>query len=606
LDLTLLEAAAPDFPGLAQLRHCARVGASIGYTGDRTATSFGRNGPSLKKFPAEWRTQVNADMALGRLVHPVQVGVKVVKAAALHLIPKSHPETRVLGDGVRLICDSTRHDHPDAVNANIKLAPPAPIHRYMSMRRLKRRMAVYITKYGKFYMGVSDAKAAFRRIRVRLKDWELMGLDTELPEVGMLLSTVLTFGLRSSPRSWVTLEDGMIWALRAVGVDAGAFVDDAYVLAASYNQCLEGVKRCIYLHDATGAPACRTKLQSGGMPDTTQEYTGIVWSASPAGRGSMSFTAKKLAKYVDQLRLVATRSKLPAKVVASVKGRMAHACTVYEQAKPWSACWHRVDTTNTSMVIRITHEMARCAKFMARVMSDRVGCHIVEPTTHRVQMYTDASTSTGYGAHMGAAYLYGRWSVEEAKVASIFTYELYTVVLAVVVFGDLIRGRRVVLHCDNQAVVACLNSLKAPTAPGGDWLLQYLVRHLIRLHARLDVRWISTHANKCADDLSRGRVPVTLPMLSYAHGAIVATQTSGKRCTPWRVRAPVWDRWRRYSLSPVPLARGRPSGRQCGASGGGKRSRHKQCKPWKRRKPPATPLPISQRSWSPRATQEGQ
>ena len=556
LDLEVLEVAAPDFPGLSLLRHIARVGASVGYKGDRSAVLNVPNGPSLKKYPRAWKAQVLKDLGLGRLVVPAEVGMVVVKNPALHVILKSHPEIRTLDDLIRLIYDATCHNHPDALNAKMPLEPPAPMHRYMTLHRLKRRLGWYLRKFGIFYMAISDAKAAFRRIRVRLADWPLMGLDTGLPGLGLLLSTVLTFGLRSSPRSWVTLEDGIIWALRAAGVDAGAYVDDAYVLAATYWQCLQGMKRCVHLHDATGCPACRTKLADGGFPDTKQEYTGVIWSAMPPNLGSMYFSEKKIKKYTEQLRRVATQRRLPATEVATVKGRLAHACTVYEQAKPWTACWHRVDTTNSTSTITVTRDMARCAKFVATVLTDRVGCNIVEPTPHRVHIYTDASTTTGFGGHMGPHHFYGEWTKDELLLNHIFLYELFTVVLAVVVFGDLIQGKRVTLHCDNQAVVACVRANKAPKVAGGDWLLQTLTRHLIRLHARLHIVWIGTKENICADDLSRGRVPATLPLLSYVHGTVVQTQTSWRRRTPWRARALVWDRWRRYSSSHVLSARG--------------------------------------------------
>ena len=65
--------------------------------------------------------------------------------------------------------------------------------------------------------------------------------------------------------------------------------------------------------------------------------------------------------------------------------------------------------------------------------------------------FTDASGTIGWGAH--CKWLQGHWS--EAQLNMDITWkELFAIVMAVHTWGSLWQKQKILLHCDNQAVVS--------------------------------------------------------------------------------------------------------------------------------------------------------
>lgn len=72
-------------------------------------------------------------------------------------------------------------------------------------------------------------------------------------------------------------------------------------------------------------------------------------------------------------------------------------------------------------------------------------------------MYTDVSSTIGYGAYWAGAWFCGTWLPTLAN-KSIEWKELYTIGVACTTWGDSWAGKRVLFHCDNQAVTSVWDS----------------------------------------------------------------------------------------------------------------------------------------------------
>ena len=69
-----------------------------------------------------------------------------------------------------------------------------------------------------------------------------------------------------------------------------------------------------------------------------------------------------------------------------------------------------------------------------------------------MQLSTDASGTISWGAYWSGRWLQGRWT--EAQLSMDITWkELYAIVMAVHTWGSLWQRKRILFHCDNQAVV---------------------------------------------------------------------------------------------------------------------------------------------------------
>ena len=117
-----------------------------------------------------------------------------------------------------------------------------------------------------------------------------------------------------------------------------------------------------------------------------------------------------------------------------------------------------------------------------------------------MELHTDAS-SCGFGAYYAGVWLTGSWDSEQAA-QSITYQELYAVVIAASTWGFQWQKRRVLFHCDNEAVVAVLRSGTSRSTS-----VMQLLRCLFFVCAQhnftLSAQHVAGTANSVADSLSR-------------------------------------------------------------------------------------------------------
>ena len=122
----------------------------------------------------------------------------------------------------------------------------------------------------------------------------------------------------------------------------------------------------------------------------------------------------------------------------------------------------------------------------------------------RLQMASDASGTWGCGAWHLNHWFQLRWDANSAPL-SIMVKEMLAVVLACAVWGSSWQGHHVTVHCDNQAVVACIRSRTSHNSH-----IMHMLRTLAFIEAAnglsLAPQYISTGDNHLADDLSRNNL----------------------------------------------------------------------------------------------------
>jgi len=86
--------------------------------------------------------------------------------------------------------------------------------------------------------------------------------------------------------------------------------------------------------------------------------------------------------------------------------------------------------------------------------------HISQPRD--LQRFTDASGSLGYVGFLDGLWFQGHWlpehTLNKKRGISIEWQELFPIYLACVLWGPTWSGKRILIWCDNQSVVAIINS----------------------------------------------------------------------------------------------------------------------------------------------------
>lgn len=119
-------------------------------------------------------------------------------------------------------------------------------------------------------------------------------------------------------------------------------------------------------------------------------------------------------------------------------------------------------------------------------------------------MYTDAETSTGFGAVLTNAWFFGPWGPKSRKLPIVWQ-EMYVIVAATSLWVEQLLHRSILFLCDNAAVVFILNKQSTK-----DESLMALVRRLVLLCMRHNILFRAKHVpgqlNVLADRLSRFQV----------------------------------------------------------------------------------------------------
>ena len=93
-----------------------------------------------------------------------------------------------------------------------------------------------------------------------------------------------------------------------------------------------------------------------------------------------------------------------------------------------------------------------------------------------LELHTDASGSLGYGGFFGTKWFQGKWEPHQElgqNEISIAWQELFAIVVACHIWGAFLQNKRIILHCDNEAIVSIINSKRSRISQVMD-----LLRHL--------------------------------------------------------------------------------------------------------------------------------
>ena len=122
---------------------------------------------------------------------------------------------------------------------------------------------------------------------------------------------------------------------------------------------------------------------------------------------------------------------------------------------------------------------------------------VLSSTNNSVELLSFSSDATtnktlGFGSIYNSAWIYGQWELEfmnlNEKYISIEFLELYALCIGIFTWGHMLQNQRVIVFCDNKAVVAMINSTSSSCK-----LCMTLIRKLALKNLTWNVRVFSRH-----------------------------------------------------------------------------------------------------------------
>ena len=196
------------------------------------------------------------------------------------------------------------------------------------------------------------------------------------------------------------------------------------------------------------------KLQKRTPPTTCLTFLGVQLDTVA---GVASLPTDKLTAILHELHTFSTLTRCTKRALLSLVGKLSFAAKVIPAGRIFirrlidastrvSSNHHHIRLTAAMRAdIHWWHSFARTWNGKSVFLD-----HWWTPSPE-FQLFTDASNQ-GYGAYWKGHWLSGTWSKRERR-HSIQWKELYAVLLAAVTWGPQWGKRRLLVHCDNQAVV---------------------------------------------------------------------------------------------------------------------------------------------------------
>ena len=348
-----------------------------------------------------------------------------------------------------------------------------------------------------------DLREAYRVVPVHPEDRPRLGMQWKGT---IYLDAALPFGLRSAPKIFSALADGLLWILHAHGAVCSLhYLDDFLIMGPPDSQvCADALCTFLALCEELGVPVAEEKTEG---PSTTLTFLGIEIVTTTLQLRLPQDKLQNLAGLLDQwMRTSPTQSPRRSgtkRDLLSLIGLLNHAASVVQPGRTFL----RSLIVAAATVKALDHHVHLTARARADIawwhtfLQSWNGVSLLPAAEPSQFIWSDASGSWGCGAAWNGCWFQIPWPSTWSSTP-ITPKELVPIVAAVAIWGLDWAGQRVCCMCDNMAVVFAINKGSARD-PHLMRLLRTLFFFCAHYECSISARHIAGVRNTSADALSR-------------------------------------------------------------------------------------------------------
>ena len=475
-------------------------GVDIGYTGPRRARVHD-NWPSVSKYNQAVSKVLTNDVVRGRKAGPFATPpFKNFVGSPMGAFPKKHspdkyrvihdlswPPGASINEGIDLDC-SVQYITVDTVVRHVKKCGPGAL------------------------MAKIDLEDAYKHIMVQPSDWELLGLTFDTIDKNnngskqFYVDLTLPFGLKSSAKIFSKFAEGLHYIMQARGVTiVENYLDDFFTCGQV------GTPEC-YNNLSTMISTC--KILGWGLqckkivrPTTELEFLGIVIDSV---HRELKISDQRLNDIMKELQVWSYKKVCKKRELLSLIGKLSFISRV---VRPGRTFLRRL--IDLSKRVKYLHHRIKLSKesladinWWIQYLPTWNGISLFYneswESNDRLEWWSDAS-DTGYGCFFQGSWISENFNANCKSEKSIAWRELYALYVAACTWGERLKGKRILFHCDNSAIVQVLEkgTSKEPQ-------IMNLVRSLFFVAAHNNFEFSAVHIpgkkNEIADALSRGQL----------------------------------------------------------------------------------------------------
>ena len=472
-----------------------KYGFKIPFKGQR-GFAFSRNHGSAVHNSDIINKKLMNEMELGRVAGPFDVlPLKELKISPFGLIPKSTP-----GE-FRLIFDLS-YPKGDSINSGIDPEDSSVV--YTNFDEVVRM----VLKEGKgSYLIKTDIKSAIRFLPINPSDFELLGMKFQNK---YFVDKCLPFGLSVSCNLFEKFSCFLEWLIKQNSKSENIihYLDDFCGCDSKKEGAQALLDHSLLTFESLGVPVAPEKIDT---PTTCIKFLGLEVDTIAM---EVRLPEDKLIdlKFCVNDIIIRKGKKITLRELQSLIGKLNFACRAIA---PGRAFLRRL--INATIGLKLPHHRTRVSKAMVEDLQvwqafldhyNGVQMMINMWEGDVLDLYTDASGGQGFGAYFNGHWSFGEWpdwlNCVHSKLQITFK-ELFPIVLASFLWGHEWANKKVTFHCDNQAIVYCLNKQTTKEEPSMH-LLRILVTQCLKHNIVFRARHIPGKDNGIADALSRFQI----------------------------------------------------------------------------------------------------
>ncbi|XP_077773920.1 uncharacterized protein LOC144325210 [Podarcis muralis] len=451
------------------------------------------NQKSVRELPEIARKKIAKEVSMHRMAGPFCAPpFHNLHISPLGVVPKKAP-----GE-FRLIHNLS---HPRGTSVNDAIPPELCSVKYASLDHAIKM----IRKFGRAaLLAKCDIESAFRLLPIHPEDFWLLGFRFEGK---FYFDKAMPMGCSIACAAFESFSTFLEWAIKQkTGLGGVTHYLDDFLLASDSDSgnCSVLLHAFAELTQELGVPLAADKTEG---PATQLTYLGILLDTVSQ---TSSLPKDKLVALKTVIEELIPLEKVSLRQIQSLLGHLNFACRVVAPGRPFCSRLARltVGLKAPHHRVRLSREVRTDLSIWLEFLEEFNGVSLWQDTLNLhndFQVHSDAAGSQGFGLFWKGRWCAMRWPLEwqGTDITRDLTFlEFFPIAVAVHLWVDEFRDRRVCFWTDNLAVVNVLAKLSS-RSPRVSALLRVFVLHCLRCNIVFSARFVPGVSNEIADALSR-------------------------------------------------------------------------------------------------------
>ena len=314
-----------------------------------------------------------------------------------------------------------------------------------------------ILKYGRHsWLCKYDISNAFKNCPILPSQWPLFCIKLEDK---YYFYVRLTFGCRSSPIIFDTLSQAICYiATNNYKVNNILhLLDDFLTIDPPHAEGERSMALMMMIFKRLNVPIAMHKTVG---PVTCLEYLGIILDSE---KMEARLPQEKVDRICEFISSISVKSSCSKREVLQLLGHLNFASRVILPGRSFVSYLINLSTKAKELhhFVRLNKECRIDLEFWLRFLKNWNGINMFYNSTfissYDMELYTDASSTIGFGGYFGGKWFYSSWPTEIKNITnskhSMAFFELYPIVVAAVLWGASWKTKKVLFWSDNMSTV---------------------------------------------------------------------------------------------------------------------------------------------------------